>query len=131
MFAPKSWPDGYHDTFGDTGVDLHEFKKVGEIRQFREGRGRSVKIGGTTIAVFRRGDRFYAFGDRCVHMGASLADGTLVGETVQCSWHGWQYDLKTGQSESKEWACIPIYEVRVKGDEVYVGLPEADAEKSR
>ena len=42
-----------------------------------------------------------------------------------------QYDLKTGRSESKEWACIPIYEVRVEGDEVYVALPGPPAAKAQ
>ena len=106
------------------GVAVPDFRKVGTVQQFKEGRGRCVTVEGTRIAVFNRCGRFYAMGDRCAHMGASLAEGKLVGEHVQCSWHGWKYDLTTGRNDMKEWACIPIYEVRVEGNEVYVGLPD-------
>ena len=103
---------------------MAEFRKVGEVHQFREGRGRAVEIDGVTIAVFRRGRRFHAFADTCPHMGASLADGELVGERVRCSWHEWSFDLGTGQSDRRDWACIAIHEVRVEGDDVLVRLAE-------
>lgn len=110
---------------------MGEFRKIGRVAQFRDGVGRTVTVEGRDIAVFKRGDRFHAMGDRCPHMGASLALGRLVGDRVQCAWHEWTYDLKTGRNEFKEWACVPIYEVRVEGDDVLVEVPEAGApEKS-
>jgi nitrite reductase/ring-hydroxylating ferredoxin subunit len=53
-------------------------------------------------------------------MGASLADGTIEGNTVVCSWHGWAYDADTGQSSARPWACTPVYDVKVEGDDVLV-----------
>jgi hypothetical protein len=35
--------------------------------------------------------------DHCTHRGGSLADGVLICGTVQCLWHGSQFDTKTGQ----------------------------------
>ena len=40
---------------------------------------------------------FVAFYDRCTHNGGSLADGSLICGTVQCPWHGAQFDAKTGK----------------------------------
>jgi nitrite reductase/ring-hydroxylating ferredoxin subunit len=37
-----------------------------------------------------------AFQDRCTHRGASLADGVMICGTVQCPWHGSQFDCRTG-----------------------------------
>lgn len=74
--------------------------------------------------MFRRGDQYHAFSDACPHMGTSLADGRLVGNFVQCHWHGWKYDLDTGKSDVREWACIEIYPTRIEGDELWVELPE-------
>jgi uncharacterized membrane protein/nitrite reductase/ring-hydroxylating ferredoxin subunit len=40
---------------------------------------------------------FAVFDDRCPHRGGSLADGCLVDGTVQCPWHGSQFEVKTGR----------------------------------
>jgi uncharacterized membrane protein/nitrite reductase/ring-hydroxylating ferredoxin subunit len=42
------------------------------------------------------GSEFAVFDDRCPHRGGSLADGCLVEGTVQCPWHGSQFDVRTG-----------------------------------
>lgn len=33
---------------------------------------------------------------RCIHRGANLADGKVVGDSIQCPYHGWQFDGSTG-----------------------------------
>jgi nitrite reductase/ring-hydroxylating ferredoxin subunit/uncharacterized membrane protein len=52
---------------------------------------------GTRIALARTEDGYCAFQDRCTHRGGSLADGVLICGTVQCLWHGSQFDVKTGE----------------------------------
>jgi nitrite reductase (NADH) small subunit/3-phenylpropionate/trans-cinnamate dioxygenase ferredoxin subunit len=103
---------------------LGEFTKIGELRQFREGRGRVVRVGDREIAVFRRGDRFFAMDDKCPHMGASLSMGRLIGGDIECEWHHWKFDLSTGRNAYKEWACVAIHEVRVQGEDVLVRILE-------
>jgi len=105
-----------------------EFRKVGKVGQFKDGVGRTVTLEGRDIAVFRRGKRFHAMGDKCPHMGASLAMGRLVGGKVQCAWHEWSFDLTTGCNEFKSWACVPIFEARVEGDDVLVELPDPEVD---
>jgi nitrite reductase/ring-hydroxylating ferredoxin subunit/uncharacterized membrane protein len=56
-----------------------------------------VKIGGERVVVARTDDEYVAFDDRCAHRGGSLAAGTLICGTVQCPWHGSQYDVRTGR----------------------------------
>lgn len=48
------------------------------------------------IVVGRTEMGFVAFDDRCTHRGASLADGVMICGTVQCPWHGSQFETKTG-----------------------------------
>lgn len=65
------------------------------------------------IVLARAEDRFVAFEDRCTHRGGSLAAGSTMCNTVQCPWHGSQFDLTTGEVKSgpaKE--GIKIYNVR-------------------
>jgi len=99
---------------------VHEFVKVGEVRQFRKGSGRQVDVAGVKVAVYWTGERFLAVGDKCAHMGASLADGKIEDGKIVCPWHGWAYDVETGQSAARPWACTTVYEVKIEGDDVLV-----------
>ncbi|MGE5679846.1 MAG: DUF2231 domain-containing protein [Bacillota bacterium] len=55
-----------------------------------------LHINGKRIALARTESGFMAFQDKCTHRGGSLADGVLICSTVQCLWHGSQFDIKTG-----------------------------------
>jgi nitrite reductase/ring-hydroxylating ferredoxin subunit/uncharacterized membrane protein len=56
-----------------------------------------VHAGDTRIAVGHTEDGYAAFQDRCTHRGGPLSDGVLICGTVQCPWHGSQFDVKTGE----------------------------------
>lgn len=87
---------------------------VGTVEEMPPGTRRSVKVGGRAIAVFNVDGRFYAVRDVCPHQGGPLSKGVIVGELtacrpgeysfdadrphIKCPWHGWEYDLDTGQS---------------------------------
>jgi nitrite reductase (NADH) small subunit len=103
---------------------MAEFVKVGELKDFHDKRGRAVDLGGVRVAVFLTGGRFVAFTDACPHMGASLADGRLAGDQVECAWHGWKYDVHTGKNDWKEWACLTVYTVKVEGQDVLILRPD-------
>jgi uncharacterized membrane protein/nitrite reductase/ring-hydroxylating ferredoxin subunit len=57
---------------------------------------RLLRVNGKRIVVARTEQGIVAFDDRCTHRGASLADGVIICNTVQCPWHGSQFDLSTG-----------------------------------
>lgn len=67
------------------------------------------------------GQGYAAFSNHCTHSGDPLLDGALVGCTVQCPWHGSQFDIHSGcvvagPAEHK----IHIYDLEVRDGEVYV-----------
>ena len=99
---------------------MSDFVRVGTVAEFRRGHGRAVVVDGVRVAVFRTSAGFVAVGDRCAHMGASLADGRLDGDRVECSWHAWAYDVRTGRCDRKSWASVPVYDVKVEGDAVFL-----------
>jgi nitrite reductase/ring-hydroxylating ferredoxin subunit/uncharacterized membrane protein len=71
-----------------------------------------VHVGDQRIVVARTETRYAAFADRCTHKGGPLSDGALICGTVQCPWHGSQFDVHTGEvkcgpAEKK----IGIYEI--------------------
>jgi nitrite reductase/ring-hydroxylating ferredoxin subunit len=87
---------------------------VGRVGDFADGGRKIVDVNGKSIGVFRVGTRFYALRNRCPHQFGPLCVGTLapralsdgpgdlrVGDgppLITCPWHGWEYDLATGQS---------------------------------
>ena len=71
-----------------------------------------VHVDGTRVAVGRTDKGYVAFQDRCTHRGGPLSDGVLMCGTVQCPWHGSEFDVhsgevKAGPAEEK----IDTYEV--------------------
>ncbi len=55
-----------------------------------------VHSGEERIAIGRTEQGYAAFQDRCTHKGGPLSDGTLICGTVQCPWHGSQFDVHSG-----------------------------------
>lgn len=102
--------------------------RVGEAARWVKGRGRRVVVLGAPVAIFFDGSRWIAVDDTCPHMGASLADGHLVDDLLQCSWHEWRYDTHTGQCPLREWARVRVHEVKLEGDDVWIRVT-APAEK--
>ncbi len=69
---------------------------VGGENDLGVGQMKQLRIGGRRIVLARTEQGYTAFSDRCMHKGGPLADGALVSGTVQCPWHGSQYDVMTG-----------------------------------
>jgi nitrite reductase/ring-hydroxylating ferredoxin subunit len=62
-----------------------------------------------------------AFSDHCTHKGGPLSDGALIGCTVQCPWHGSQFDIVTGRViAGPAQKHILTYDVVTRGDDVFV-----------
>ena len=55
-----------------------------------------LRVGDRRIVLGRTEDGWVAFDDRCPHRGGSLADGAMICGTVQCPWHGSQFDVRSG-----------------------------------
>jgi nitrite reductase/ring-hydroxylating ferredoxin subunit len=73
-----------------------------------------VEVAGRSIGVFNVNGEFFAVRNRCPHQGGPLCEGrqwgflessgpgeyrySRQGEVLRCPWHGWEYDIRTGQS---------------------------------
>jgi nitrite reductase/ring-hydroxylating ferredoxin subunit len=69
---------------------------VTDVNAVADGEMRVFDVSGTRVNISHVGDHFYAFDDKCTHMGCSLAAGTLQGTTVTCACHGSQFDVTNG-----------------------------------
>jgi len=87
---------------------------VARADEIADGDRKLVELKGLSIGVFNVGGRYFALLNRCPHQGAQLCRGSLLGfleasapgeyawsgerKLLQCPWHGWEFDLETGQS---------------------------------
>jgi nitrite reductase/ring-hydroxylating ferredoxin subunit len=84
---------------------------------------KAFAVGANTLAVYNIGGTIYATDDECTHAAASLADGMLDGDVIECCMHMGSFRVPTG--EVVEPPCeVPLrtYKVIVKDDDVFVDL---------
>jgi nitrite reductase (NADH) small subunit/3-phenylpropionate/trans-cinnamate dioxygenase ferredoxin subunit len=87
---------------------------VGSAEDVPEGRGATVELlDGTELALYNVGGEFFAIENFCPHKGAPLADGRLCGQMVECDWHGWRFDVRTGQCLTNG-SRVEAYEVVIE-----------------
>jgi p-cumate 2,3-dioxygenase ferredoxin subunit len=54
---------------------------------------------GTALALYNVDGTIYATDDKCTHGEVSLSEeGTLMGKTIECSWHFGTFDVTTGKA---------------------------------
>src|SRR5262249_22058197 len=103
---------------------LMPFIRVASDSEIPVGHGLLVENNGRAVAVFNRGGgRFAACGAICPHEDGPLADGWLEGDVVVCPWHGFDFDLDTGQCRVDADLAVVVYPVRVVGGGCGAVLP--------
>ena len=85
--------------------------------------GEVKRIENPAIAVFNVEGTLFAISDTCTHAEASLSEGRVDGETVECPLHGACFDLRTGEALTPP-AVEPVqtFPVMVQEDEIYVEI---------
>lgn len=74
------------------------------------------------VALFNVDGAFHALDGVCPHQGGPLGKGKLVGRTVTCPWHGWQFDVSTGCNKVASTIVQPCFPLELRGDEVWIGV---------
>ena len=80
----------------------------------------SVRAGEQDIAVAHSQDGIYAVQGECLHLKGPLGEGRLEDCVLTCPWHGWQYDIRTGENEFDRAIKLQTYEVRIEDGEIRV-----------
>ena len=100
------------------------FHKVAGVSDLDEDEAMQVVVEGKEIALINLGGELYALDDICTHAYASMSDGYVEGDCIECPLHGAQFEIRTGKARTPP-ATVDLksYEVRIDGDDVLVGLP--------
>jgi 3-phenylpropionate/trans-cinnamate dioxygenase ferredoxin component len=102
-----------------------EWTTVARTGELGEGEMSGGSVAGDEVLVVNIGGQYRAVGATCTHAGCSLVDdGELEGDTVMCGCHGSIFNLHTGEAVGPPAdESVPVYEVRVDGDEIQVAAP--------
>ena len=105
-------------------IEFHAVAKTGDLD---EGEAMQVIVGRKEIAIYNLDGAFYATDDICTHAYASLADGYVEGELIECPLHGGCFDIKTGKAMTAPVTeDLKVYEVKIDGEQILVGVHSAD-----
>jgi nitrite reductase/ring-hydroxylating ferredoxin subunit len=114
----------------------HEAAAIDEIEI---GKCKIVKIEGRSIGIYFNGENYHAIRNICPHQQAQLCKGTFTGTTLTskpheyiygmeggvlaCPWHGWEFDVKTGQSlVDPNRYKVKVYDVSVEDNRIFVHM---------
>jgi nitrite reductase/ring-hydroxylating ferredoxin subunit len=113
---------------------------VAKSSEFQDGERRIVTAGRHEIGVFCKDGDYYAYSNICLHQGGPACEGVLVNNVVDivapdrtyegqrfgddthfvCPWHGYEYDIKTGEFVGDRKQKLRKFDVVRRGDDIYV-----------
>jgi phenylpropionate dioxygenase-like ring-hydroxylating dioxygenase large terminal subunit len=110
------------------------WQPVARVGDLAEGPRRAVLLGEPLAVFLGEGGAPAVVADRCPHRGASLSMGSVVGEAIQCPYHGWEWDGRGGhctrvpsvadQRQIPPEARVASYPVREQWGLVWTALEE-------
>lgn len=103
--------------------DSDGWHAVASVEDLPEGSATVVEVDGEAIALVRAADgTFHALTNVCPHSGGPLGDGKVEGDSIYCPWHGYQFELATGEHAQGLPLEAETYDVEVEDGEVLVAL---------
>lgn len=113
---------------------MTEFYSVAKTADLAPGEMMYVEVGPKEepVCLINLDGEFFALDDCCTHEDASLSDGDISGDEIECPLHGGAFNIRTGEP-----VYFPVvvraktYTVRVEGDTIQIALapPAGSASK--
>jgi nitrite reductase/ring-hydroxylating ferredoxin subunit len=101
-------------------AESSEVFDAGRVEDLPHGNSKTIDLPeGRELALFNVNGEFYATENFCPHKGAPLSNGLLCAHVIECDWHGWQFDVRTGECLTVR-EKLETYEVVVEGDRVKI-----------
>ena len=117
--------------------------RVGDLATFENPGRKVVEVAGIEVGVFRLGDEFFAYENKCPHLEGPVCQGKLLPLTTEdvqkdgtsngrvfsktqmnvvCPWHGFEFDIRTGTHPMDSRVRLRRIPVKVRDGAVYVSV---------
>jgi 3-phenylpropionate/trans-cinnamate dioxygenase ferredoxin subunit len=100
--------------------------RVCAVADVKPGTASRFDVEGHRLCVVNVDGTFYVIGDECSHADYSLSEGDVWEDEreIECPAHGSTFSLVTGEPQTlPATRPVPVYDVRVDGDDVIVSTP--------
>jgi nitrite reductase/ring-hydroxylating ferredoxin subunit len=82
---------------------------------------KACEVGDLRLAVYNIGGKFYVTDDECTHAAASLADGMLEGDVIECCVHVGAFHVPTGAVRAPPCeVALRTYKVVLQDGDIYI-----------
>jgi nitrite reductase (NADH) small subunit len=82
-----------------------------------------VMVGEQPYAICNVGGAVRALSGVCLHRGGPLGQGQIHDGRVVCPYHLWEFDCATGEYDYDPAMRVPIFEVKIEGDDILIEVP--------
>ena len=103
---------------------MPEFIRVATISDLKPGEKMRVSYEREDVGLINVEGEFFAISDICTHDGGPLMDGELEGCEIECPRHGARFNVKTGEESPPAFEPVPLYNVRIEGDNILIAPRE-------
>ncbi len=106
---------------------MADWVRIAALDECPPGSASEFVVRDRVIALFNVEGTLYALDGICPHQGGPLGKGHLAGSVITCPWHGWQFDVRSGQHMVNASICHPCYDVKVAGNDILVRLDDEES----
>ena len=96
--------------------------RIASVTDCPPGSGLELVAEDRIVALFNVEGEYHALDGVCPHQGGPLGKGALDGCVVTCPWHGWQFDVRTGQHQTSPTLHHASLPIKVEGDDILVDI---------
>lgn len=105
---------------------------VANINELNDGQMKEIQVEDRTVLLVRVEGEYRAYVSECPHHGAPLVEGCLHEDLLRCPWHQAVFDLRNGERiEPPSLDGLMHYEVKIKGNDVVVVIPQEPATSTK
>ena len=99
-----------------------DFRRVASLSELPQGEMAGVELDDEYVMIANIEGKVCAISNICSHAEATLSDGYLDDNLVECPLHGAVFDVTDGTvQEGPATENVECYAVAVEGDDIYVG----------
>jgi nitrite reductase/ring-hydroxylating ferredoxin subunit len=105
---------------------MSDWIDIAEEKELPAGGRLCTTVQGKPLVILNVDGQPYAIANQCPHAGRPLEDGEVHGTVITCPFHGYAYNLKTGNNlDHPEFEPpVPTFPIRIEAGKVQVAITE-------
>lgn len=97
-------------------------QRIAAASDLPPGARKCLEVAGRQITLLNVDGTLHALENNCPHRGGPVGEGEVERGVITCPWHGWSFDLATGQGTENRAAVIPVFPCRIEGSDLVIEI---------